>query len=111
MFKPGKLYRFKANRDVAFEVHKAFYVKEKRLWKIRVGWWNIGNCHTPWPMGIGQRLEIHVDVLPTVEVISYAFRVPKEEYAPKLISCREGKTEEDFFSGFPEESQDSDFNS
>lgn len=82
MFKPDHLYRFNVNRDVAFEVHKAFYVKEKKLWKLRVGWWNIGNCHAPWPMGISQRLDITVELMQTVTKIPHSFRVPSEEYKP-----------------------------
>jgi hypothetical protein len=82
MFKPGNLYRFKVNRDVAFEVHKAFYVKEKDLWKLRIGWWNIGNCHAPWPMGIPQNLQITAEQLAGISKIKFDFRTPIEEYAP-----------------------------
>lgn len=49
------------NTDVAVEVLKSFYVKEKRLMKIKVQWWNIGRHHAPWPMNITQRLSIPVD--------------------------------------------------
>lgn len=80
MFKPGHLYRFDVNRDVAFEVHKAFYVKEKKLWKLTIGWWNIGNCHAPWPMGIPQKLELTSDQIKDVSRLSFDFRVPKNEY-------------------------------
>jgi hypothetical protein len=84
MFKPGSFYRSTMCRDVAFEVHKAFYVKEKGLWKLKVGWWNIGRCHAPWPMGIPQRIEVRDDQLSTFQRIAYNFRVPDAEFEPKF---------------------------
>lgn len=44
------------NTDVAMEVLKKFYIPEKDTWKIKVMWWNIGNAHPPWCMGITQKL-------------------------------------------------------
>ena len=82
MFKPGHLYRFNVNRDVAFEVHKAFYVKEKKLWKLTIGWYNIGHCHAPWPMGIQQKLALTSDKLKDVSELTFGFRVPAAEYTP-----------------------------
>lgn len=46
------------NQDIAIEVLKSFYVKEKDLWKLKVRWWNIGVCHPPWCMGITEKLSI-----------------------------------------------------
>jgi hypothetical protein len=86
MFKPGLLYRFNINRDVGFEVHKAFYVKEKKLWKLKVGWWNIGACHEPWPMGIPQNLVVGEHQLEGISKINHNFRVPSSEYAPLYFS-------------------------
>lgn len=77
-------YRFKSNRDVAFEVVKAFYVKEKRLWNVKVNWWNIGSCHDPYPMLVTQRINIPEALLPTIEKVSLKFRVPAEENAPRF---------------------------
>ena len=53
------LYRHNNNRDVAFEVA---YIDERSYlgddWVLYVSWWNIGNCHTPWPMGVSQTIRI-----------------------------------------------------
>lgn len=46
------------NNDVALEVIKAFFVPEKKVWKLKVRWWNIGIVHAPWSMGIIEKLEI-----------------------------------------------------
>jgi len=56
----GALWRHTNNRDVAFEVLKSYLVREKNLWKLKVTWWNIGVCHKPWPMRVGQTLELTV---------------------------------------------------
>lgn len=54
---PGvALYKHKNNTDVAFEVLKSFYVKEKGLWKLKVAWWNI--VHKPTPMIVFQKIQI-----------------------------------------------------
>lgn len=58
MWSRNFLWKHVEMRDVAMDVVKAYYVKEKRIWKLRVLWWNIGACHKPWPMGVEQRLEI-----------------------------------------------------
>jgi hypothetical protein len=52
------LFKHPSNRDVAFEIERRFYVKEKGIWKLRVTWWNVGTCHAPWPMGLSQRIEL-----------------------------------------------------
>lgn len=82
MFKPYGMYRHELMRDVGFEVVKSFYVKEKKLYKLKVSWWNIGNCHDGWPMQITQSIEILEDDLPRYKKISPSFRTPIEEYAP-----------------------------
>ncbi len=46
------------NTDVAFEVLKCFYVREKDLYKLKVCWWNVGTRHAPWCMHLEQRLEL-----------------------------------------------------
>lgn len=48
------------NTDVAIEIVKIFYVREKRLFKLTVRWWNIRRCHAPYPLNIAQKLEIDV---------------------------------------------------
>lgn len=81
MFRPRRLYRFKVNRDVAFEVIKAFYVPEKTLWKLKISWWNIGNCHDPWRMGVDQNIEILAwSLKDRLEEINTDFRTPATEY-------------------------------
>ncbi len=59
MWEEDCLYRHSNNRDVAFEV---VYVDKKSndsdSWFVYVSWWNIGNCHDPWPMGISQTVRI-----------------------------------------------------
>lgn len=82
MFKPGNLYRHKSMRDVCFEVHKCFYVKEKKLYKLKIGWWNTGHCHDSWPMGIAQNIEIKEENLVNYQKVSTSFRVPIEEFKP-----------------------------
>lgn len=56
------LYKHKDNEDVAFEVLKKFYVKEKQQWKMTVRWWNIGKVHAPWCMGINQKITLSLEV-------------------------------------------------
>ena len=46
------------NHDVALEVIKSFYVKEKKVWKVKVRWWNIGVSHPPWSMGIVETITV-----------------------------------------------------
>lgn len=59
---PGvALYKHKNNTDVAFEIVKKFYVKEKDLYKLKVSWWNI--VHKPWPMQVFQKLKIPAKAL------------------------------------------------
>jgi len=57
-----KLYKHINNTDVAIDIIKKFYVKEKALWKFKVMWWNVGECHDPWPMNITQQIEIPKEV-------------------------------------------------
>lgn len=45
-------------RDVAIEVIKEYYIPEKDAYALRIMWWNIGECHAPWSMAIGQRITI-----------------------------------------------------
>ncbi len=49
------LYKHLNSSDIAMEIIKSFYVEEKDVYKIKVIWWNIGNCHKPWCMGIEQK--------------------------------------------------------
>ena len=52
------LRKHKNNTDVAFEVLTVFYVKEKRVYKLKVRWWNIGQSHPPWCMSITQKITL-----------------------------------------------------
>lgn len=56
-----KLWKHVNNRDVALQILKSFYVKEKRSYKMKVEWWNIGP-HKAWPMNITQRIVMPVDI-------------------------------------------------
>lgn len=51
------LWKHKDNRDVAFEVIKSFRPKGKDYINLKVAWWNIGECHEPWPMIITQTIK------------------------------------------------------
>lgn len=61
---PRCLYRHENNTDVAFQPIKSFYVSEKEVLKMRVMWWDIGECHEPRCMNIEQRIEIKKADLP-----------------------------------------------
>jgi hypothetical protein len=52
------LYKHRKNTDIAFQIIKRFYVREKDLYKIKVCWWNVGLCHKPWCMNIIQTIKI-----------------------------------------------------
>lgn len=56
------------NTDVAIEVLKTFYVKEKQTYKLKVRWWNIGKCHEPWCMGITETIVIRKEDMPKWQV-------------------------------------------
>ena len=53
-----RLYIHQEMRDVAIEIVKSFYVKEKELWKFKVVWWNVGRAHEAWCMNLTQRIEV-----------------------------------------------------
>ena len=46
------------NNDVAIEIIRKFYVHEKQMYEFKVRWWNIGKCHTPYYMGIEQKIAV-----------------------------------------------------
>ncbi len=46
------------NTDVAIEILKRFYVREKDLWKLKVRWWNVGKSHEPWCMNLEQKITV-----------------------------------------------------
>lgn len=52
------LYRHVNNLTVAFQLIKAFYVREKQLWKLKVMWWNVSSRRAPHPINIILRIEI-----------------------------------------------------
>jgi len=45
------------NTDVAIEVLKLFYIREKDAYSVKVAWWNIGP-HAAYPMNITQRFRV-----------------------------------------------------
>lgn len=51
------------NTDVAIEIIKSFYVKEKEVYKLHVMWWDIGICHPPRCMGFNQKITIPREVM------------------------------------------------
>lgn len=53
-----RLWKHIDMRDVAIEIVKDYYIPEKDSYKMRVMWWNIGECHAPWCMVVSQRLTI-----------------------------------------------------
>lgn len=55
------LWKHVRNTDVAVEVLKRFWIKEKAAWSFRVRWWNIGP-HEPYCMNIEQRLKIDGEI-------------------------------------------------
>lgn len=73
------LYRHPNNRDVAFEIERKFYVKEKGVWKLKVTWWNVGTIHAPWPLGVSQRLELTEAKLLEFKPFPVDGRVPPPE--------------------------------
>lgn len=52
------LYKHENNTDVAILIKKSFYIPEKRLWKLKIEWWNIGGRHHPFAMGIEEKIEM-----------------------------------------------------
>mgnify|MGYP003352756139 CR=1 FL=1 len=70
-----KLWKHVDNKDVAFEILKSFYVKEKRMYKMQIEWWNLGP-HEAFSMGVIQKIQMPVDVLMTDWVqIDSSYRV------------------------------------
>ena len=53
-----RMKKHKNNTDVAIEILKSFYVREKQVFKLKVQWWNIGSKHEPWCMDITQRITV-----------------------------------------------------
>jgi hypothetical protein len=46
------------NTDVAIEVLKSFYIKEKQEYSLKVAWWRVSRVNPPRPMYITQRIRI-----------------------------------------------------
>lgn len=62
MWEEDCLYRHTNNTDVAFEIiHQREATDQSGRHELSVSWWNIGNCHKPWPMGISQTIYIKQD--------------------------------------------------
>jgi hypothetical protein len=61
------LLKHKAMKDVAFEV---FYQEtEPSTGKLVLGvlWWNIGDCHSPYPMNVMEHISVQPEWLDDVE--------------------------------------------
>lgn len=71
MFKKNCLYRHNNCRTVAFEVIKSFYIKEKKLIKLTVWWWNISSIRVPIHMGITQKITIPLEKIHEYNIMSY----------------------------------------
>lgn len=54
-----KLYKHVNNTDVAIQIIREFRVKETGIIKMKIMWWNIGDCHKPYPMLINQKIQVH----------------------------------------------------
>jgi hypothetical protein len=74
------LYRHINNTTVALEVEKAFFIKERAEWSLRVVWWNIGACHDPWPLGISQRIRIPAAAVRDWVPMPFSGRGPKPQH-------------------------------
>jgi len=56
------LYKHKNNTDVAFELIKKFYVKQKDLYKMKVMWWRVNKANKVlYCMNIIQNIKIKRD--------------------------------------------------
>ena len=57
------LYKHVNNTDVAVEVIKKYYIKEKDMYAFKFGWWAVGKAkYKPRPMLIFQRFKIPREV-------------------------------------------------
>ena len=83
MFRPYQIYKHKNNTDVAINIVKSFYVKEKQRYNLKVRWINIGSH--PWQdMNIVQRINIqNKDLLDWKLVTENS--VDKSEYSRKEV--------------------------
>lgn len=93
MFARHRLYKHEKMTDIAAEVIRSFYVKEKRVWKLKVRWWNIGSKHAPWCMfpvsgEYDQRIEVAADKLVDWKRIDYDYRRPPTK--SKLLTFDQG---------------------
>lgn len=57
-WKYSTLYKHDNNTDVAFEIIHMTHFENMQIWELEVEWWNIGNCHKPWDMGVSQKITI-----------------------------------------------------
>lgn len=51
-------YKHIAFKDVAVEVLKKYYIKEKDMYSIKIRWWNVCPSHRPRNMGFVQRIKV-----------------------------------------------------
>lgn len=63
-----QLLKHTNNTDVAIEILRQFYVPEKQVYKLKVCWWNIGNSHKPFSMGIVEKIVINKQDMPNWQV-------------------------------------------
>ncbi len=50
------IYKHEDGTDIAFEILKKYKVRNKGIWKLRVGWWNIGRSHEPFRIYVESKL-------------------------------------------------------
>lgn len=63
-----RLLKHRNNTDVAIEILKSFYVKEKHLYKLKVRWWRVSKVNPPRSMGFEQKIEIPKDKMSEWEI-------------------------------------------
>jgi len=85
MFKQNKLYRHENMRTCAFEVLTCYYVKEKNIWKLKVGWWNISSVRLPFYMNLTQRIAIKANDYKNWKEMDYY------DFGPKPIHTHHGE--------------------
>lgn len=64
------LLKHKAMTDVAFEVTDMRWLPSKSKLSIDVMWWNIGNCHEPYCMGVIDEISVEPEWLR--DVVEYS---------------------------------------
>ena len=56
------LYKHINNKDIAFEIIKRFYIREKDVYSIKMRWYRVRGDRMLWCMGIVERHRIARDI-------------------------------------------------